>query len=44
MPGAFRWHVFDEQIAGRVVAALFDYVTIACFLGMAGAFFILTAR
>jgi hypothetical protein len=26
------------------MATLFDYVTVACFLGMAGAFFILTAR
>jgi hypothetical protein len=26
------------------MAALFDYVAVACFLGMAGAFFILTAR
>jgi nitrate/nitrite transporter NarK len=26
------------------MATVFDYVTVACFLGMAGAFFILTAR
>jgi hypothetical protein len=26
------------------MATIFDYVTVACFLGMAGAFFILTAR
>jgi hypothetical protein len=26
------------------VVTLFDYVTVACFLGMAGAFFMLTAR
>ena len=26
------------------MATMFDYVTVACFLGMAGAFFILTAR
>jgi hypothetical protein len=26
------------------MATVFDYVTVACFLGMAGAFFILTTR
>ena len=26
------------------MATLFDYVTVACFLGMAGAFFMLTTR
>jgi hypothetical protein len=26
------------------MATVFDYVTVACFLGMAGAFFILTSR
>ncbi len=26
------------------MATMFDYVTVACFLAMAGAFFILTAR
>jgi hypothetical protein len=26
------------------VTTLFDYATVACFLGMAGAFFLLTAR